>query len=195
MLTNRRSEREDLCLSSDCRDHRPNGGITLQPARASLTMSASTPSSSADSPPAATSAAAPSPGATEQRSTPSAKSSQGTAAEPQDGQVYAIVEASGQQFWLQPNRYFDLDRLDAEVESTLTLETVLLLKGAQGTTLGQPYVKGATVVLKVLAHRRGPKILVYKMRRKKKTRRKTGHRQELTRVLVQSIQVGGKSFS
>lgn len=193
MLTNRRSEREDLCLSSNCRGHRPNGGITLQPARASLTMSASTPSSSADSPPATTSAA--SPGATEQVATPSAKSSQGTAAEPQDGQVYAIVEAAGQQFWLQPNRYLDLDRLDAEVESTLTLETVLLLKGAQGTTLGQPYVKGASVVLKVLAHRRGPKILVYKMRRKKKTRRKTGHRQELTRVLVQSIQVGGKSFS
>ncbi|MEB3301562.1 MAG: 50S ribosomal protein L21 [Cyanobacteriota bacterium] len=156
-------------------------------------MSASTPLSSADSPPATTSAA--SPGATEQVATPSAKSSQGTAAEPQDGQVYAIVEAAGQQFWLQPNRYLDLDRLDAEVESTLTLETVLLLKGAQGTTLGQPYVKGASVVLKVLAHRRGPKILVYKMRRKKKTRRKTGHRQELTRVLVQSIQVGGKSFS
>ena len=166
-------------------------GHHLQPARASLTMSASTPSSSADSPPAATA----SPGATDQGSTPSAKSTQGTAAEPQDGQVYAIVEAAGQQFWLQPNRYLDLDRLDAEVESTLTLETVLLLKGAQGTTLGQPYVKGASVVLKVLAHRRGPKILVYKMRRKKKTRRKTGHRQELTRVLVQSIQVGGKSFS
>ncbi|MEY4353606.1 MAG: ribosomal protein [Cyanobacteriota bacterium] len=191
MLTNRRSEREDLCLSSDCRGHRPNWGITLQPARASLTMSASTPSSSADSPPAATA----SPGATDQRPTPSVKSTQGTAAEPQDGQVYAIVEAAGQQFWLQPNRYLDLDRLDAEVESTLTLETVLLLKGAQGTTLGQPYVKGASVVLKVLAHRRGPKILVYKMRRKKKTRRKTGHRQELTRVIVQSIQVGGKSFS
>jgi large subunit ribosomal protein L21 len=44
----------------------------------------------------------------------------------------------------------------------------------------------------VLAHRRGPKLLVYKMRPKKKTRRKNGHRQELTRVLVQSITVGGK---
>lgn len=116
----------------------------------------------------------------------------GGATEPQE--IYAIVEAAGQQFWLQPNRYLDLDRLDAEVESTVTLETVLLLKGAKGTTLGQPYVKGASVELKVLAHRRGPKILVYKMRRKKKTRRKTGHRQELTRVLVQAIQLGGKPF-
>jgi large subunit ribosomal protein L21 len=103
---------------------------------------------------------------------------------------YAIVEAAGQQFWLQPNRYVDLDRLEAEVDSTLTLNTVLLVKAGERITLGQPYIQGASVDLKVLAHRRGPKILVYKMRRKKKTRRKTGHRQDLTRVLVQAIHVG-----
>lgn len=109
-----------------------------------------------------------------------------------ESDTYAIVEASGQQFWLQPNRYLDLDRLAAEVDSTVTLDTVLLIKAGSGTTLGQPYVQGASVELKVLAHRRGPKVLVYKMRPKKKTRRKNGHRQELTRVLVQSITVGGK---
>jgi large subunit ribosomal protein L21 len=109
-----------------------------------------------------------------------------------DTGVYAIVEASGQQFWLQPNRYLDLDRLAAEVDSTVTLESVLLIKDGSGATLGQPYVSGAKVELKVLAHRRGPKLLVYKMRPKKKTRRKNGHRQELTRVRVESITVGGK---
>jgi len=106
--------------------------------------------------------------------------------------AYAIVAASGQQFWLQPNRYIDLDRLSAEVGDTVTLDSVLLLKDAQGTSLGQPFVKGASVELKVLAHRRGPKLIVYKMRPKKKTRRKNGHRQELTRVMVQSIQLNGK---
>jgi large subunit ribosomal protein L21 len=105
------------------------------------------------------------------------------------------VEASGQQFWLQPDRYIDIDRLHAEVDSTVTLETVLLVKDGSGTILGAPYVKGATVELQVLAHRRGPKILVYKMRPKKKTRRKNGHRQELTRVLVKSIQVAGKPIA
>jgi large subunit ribosomal protein L21 len=135
------------------------------------------------------------PSAPESPKSTSAKAAEGTAAAKSDGQVYAIVEASGQQFWLQPNRYLDLDRIEAEVDSTVTLDAVLLLSGAKGVTLGQPYVTGATVELKVLAHRRGPKILVYKMRRKKKTRRKTGHRQELTRVLVQSIQVGGKAFT
>lgn len=108
---------------------------------------------------------------------------------------YAIVEAAGQQFWLQPNRYYDLDRIPAEIDDTLTLENVLLVRDSSGAQLGQPYVKGATVELKVLAHRRGPKILVYKMRPKKKTRRKNGHRQELTRVLVQSIQVNGNALA
>ncbi len=122
---------------------------------------------------------------------PAASPAASPEAAPESG-TYAIVEASGQQFWLQPNRYLDLDRLAAEVDSTVTLDTVLLIKDGSGTTLGQPYVQGASVDLKVLAHRRGPKVLVYKMRPKKKTRRKNGHRQELTRVLVQSITVGGK---
>jgi large subunit ribosomal protein L21 len=126
--------------------------------------------------------------------TPTTAPSAAAAAASEAGNVYAIVEASGQQFWLQPNRYLDIDRLAAEVDSTVTLDTVLLVKDAKGTTVGQPYVKGASVELKVLAHRRGPKVLVYKMRPKKKTRRKNGHRQELTRVLVQSISVGGSTL-
>ena len=106
--------------------------------------------------------------------------------------AYAIVEASGQQFWLQPNRYYDLDRLAVDVDGTLTIDNVLLVNDGKATTLGQPYVKGATVQLKVMAHRRGQKIIVYKMRPKKKTRRKNGHRQELTRVMVRAIRVSGQ---
>ena len=106
---------------------------------------------------------------------------------------YAIVEASGKQFWLQTNRYYDLDRCNAEVNDILTLEKVLLLNDGKDLKLGKPYVKDARVEMKVLEHRRGPKIIVYKMRPKKKTRRKNGHRQELTRVLVQSISVGSKT--
>jgi large subunit ribosomal protein L21 len=108
---------------------------------------------------------------------------------------YAIVEASGQQFWVQPNRYYDLDRLHADVDAKITLEKVLLVKNGDDATVGKPYVKGASVELKVMAHRRGQKVIVYKMRPKKKTRRKNGHRQELTRVMVESISVGGKAIS
>ena len=108
-------------------------------------------------------------------------------------ETYAIVEASGKQFWLQSNRYYDLDRCPAEVDDVLTIEKVLLVNDGKDLKLGKPYVKDAKVEIKVLEHRRGPKIIVYKMRPKKKTRRKNGHRQELTRVLVQSISVGSKT--
>ena len=115
-------------------------------------------------------------------------------AAPSSSEAYAIVEASGTQMWLQANRYYDLDRIHADVDATITLDNVLLVKDAKGTTLGKPYVKDASVSLKVMAHRRGPKVIVYKMR-PKKTRSKNGHRQELTRVMVESISVGGKSIS
>ena len=127
---------------------------------------------------------------------PAAKPKAAAAKAKEQSDSYAIVEASGQQFWLQPNRYYDLDRLQAAVDDTVTLEKVLLIKdGKNDTTVGQPYVKGASVELKVMDHRRGPKIIVYKMRPKKKTRRKNGHRQELTRVMVQSISIDGKALS
>ena len=113
--------------------------------------------------------------------------------EPPQDKTYAIVEASGKQFWIQPNRYYDLDRCHAEVDDILTIDKVLLLNDGKDLKLGKPYVKDAKVEIKVLEHRRGPKIIVYKMRPKKKTRRKNGHRQELTRVFVQSISVGSKS--
>jgi large subunit ribosomal protein L21 len=114
---------------------------------------------------------------------------------PAPSEAYAIVETSGQQFWLQPRRYYDVDRISAEVGSTVSLDSVLLVNDGSSATLGQPFVSDANVVLKVMEHRRGPKLIVYKMRPKKKTRRKNGHRQELTRVMVESITVGSKSFS
>ena len=110
-------------------------------------------------------------------------------------EAYAIVEASGTQMWVQADRYYDVDRIHAEVDDKIKLENVLLVKDSNGTALGQPFIKDATVTLKVMAHRRGPKVIVYKMRPKKKTRRKNGHRQELTRVMVESITVGGKAIS
>ena len=106
---------------------------------------------------------------------------------------YAIVETSGQQFWLQTNRYYDLDRFQANLDDEITLDKVLLINDGKKVELGKPYIKDAKVKVKVLEHRRGKKIIVYKMRPKKKTRRKNGHRQEMTRVMVQSIGIDGKT--
>ena len=107
-----------------------------------------------------------------------------------DNELYAIVETSGQQFWFEVNRYYDIDRLNAKEKEKITLEKVLLLKDKNSITIGKPYVEDAKIELEVVSHKRDKKILVYKMRPKKKTRRKMGHRQELTRVMVKSITVG-----
>ena len=103
---------------------------------------------------------------------------------------YAIAETSGQQFWFEVNRYYDIDRLNAKEKDKITLEKVLLVKNKNSITIGKPYVEDAKIELEVISHKRDKKILVYKMRPKKKTRRKMGHRQELTRVMVKSISIG-----
>ena len=107
-----------------------------------------------------------------------------------NNELYAIAETSGQQFWFEVNRYYDIDRLNAKEKDKITLEKVLLLKDNDSITVGKPYVKNAKIELEVVSHKRDKKILVYKMRPKKKTRRKMGHRQELTRVMVKSISIG-----
>ena len=108
---------------------------------------------------------------------------------------YAIVETSGKQFWIQADRYYDFNRVQANVDDVVTIKNVLLVNDGKNTVLGKPYIKGASVELKVMEHRRGPKIIVYKMRPKKKTRSKNGHRQELTRVMVKSISLSTKTTS
>ena len=107
-----------------------------------------------------------------------------------NNELYAIAETSGQQFWFEVNRYYDIDRLNAKEKDKVTLEKVLLLKDKDSITVGKPYIKDAKIELEVVSHKRDKKILVYKMRPKKKTRRKMGHRQELTRVMVKSISTG-----
>ena len=109
---------------------------------------------------------------------------------PKSNELYAIAETSGQQFWFEVNRYYDIDRLNAKEKDKITLDKVLLLKDKDSITIGKPYVKDAKIDLEVVSHKRDKKILVYKMRPKKKTRRKMGHRQELTRVMVRSISIG-----
>ena len=112
---------------------------------------------------------------------------------PKTNELYAIAESSGQQFWFEVNRYYDIDRLNAKEKDKITLEKVLLLKDKNSITIGKPYIKDAKIELEVVSHKRDKKILVYKMRPKKKTRRKMGHRQELTRVMVKSISVAKSS--
>ena len=104
--------------------------------------------------------------------------------------LYAIAETSGQQFWFEVDKYYDIDRLNAKEKDKITLDKVLLIKDKSSISIGKPYIEGAKIELEVVSHKRDRKIIVYKMRPKKKTRRKMGHRQELTRVMVKSISIG-----
>ena len=112
---------------------------------------------------------------------------------PKSNELYAIAETSGQQFWFEVDRYYDIDRLNAKEKEKITLEKVLLLKNKNSIIIGKPYVKDAKIELEVVSHKRDKKIIVYKMRPKKKTRRKMGHRQELTRVMVKSITIASST--
>ncbi|MGB7416877.1 MAG: 50S ribosomal protein L21 [Thermosynechococcaceae cyanobacterium] len=107
--------------------------------------------------------------------------------------AYAIIEIGGTQLWVEPGRFYDVNRLHEEVDAKLSIDKVLLVHDGTDASVGQPLVAGATVEATVMQHLRDRKIIVYKMQPKKKTRKKRGHRQELTRFMVDSIQVNGKT--
>ena len=107
--------------------------------------------------------------------------------------LYAIAETSGQQFWFEVDRYYDIDKLNAKEKDKITIDKILLIKDKDNVSIGKPYIKNAKIELEVVSHKRDKKIIVYKMRPKKKTRKKMGHRQELTRVVVKSISLSNST--
>lgn len=109
--------------------------------------------------------------------------------------TYAIIETGGKQLKVEPGRFYDIELLPVDAESNFTMDKVLLINNDDEITVGQPFIEGATVEGTVMQHLRGKKVIVYKMQPKKKTRKKRGHRQELTRFMVNSINVGGSAIS
>jgi large subunit ribosomal protein L21 len=105
--------------------------------------------------------------------------------------AYAIIETGGKQLRVEPGRFYDIELLHVEPDSDYQIDKVLLINDDEQVTIGQPFVEGATVEGTIMRHLRGKKILVYKMKPKKKTRKKRGHRQEITRFMVNSISVQG----
>ncbi|NEQ54666.1 MAG: 50S ribosomal protein L21 [Leptolyngbya sp. SIO3F4] len=109
--------------------------------------------------------------------------------------AYAIIEASGTQLRVEPGRFYDINRLAVDEDASITIDKVLLVNDGDDTNIGQPLVDGASVTGTVVRHLRGKKVIVYKMKPKKKTRKKRGHRQELTRLMIDSIKIGGKTIT
>jgi large subunit ribosomal protein L21 len=101
---------------------------------------------------------------------------------------YAIAQACGKQVWLEEGKFYDFNKLPLSKDDTFTLSNILLVNLNSNIHLGQPYLdQEFAIKLTVLRHLSGPKIRVYKMRSKKKTRKTFGARPKLTRVLVNSI--------
>jgi large subunit ribosomal protein L21 len=109
--------------------------------------------------------------------------------------TYAIIETGGKQMRVEPGRFYDIELLPGEVESTVTIDKVLLLEDNGSIQVGQPLVAGVTIKGTILRHYRAKKVIVYKMQPKKKTRKKRGHRQEVTRLMINSISVDGKAIA
>ncbi len=105
--------------------------------------------------------------------------------------TYAIIETGGKQLKVEAGRFYDIELLPLEENEKVTIESVLLVQHEGEVTIGQPLVVGATVEGTVMRNLRGRKVIVYKMKPKKKTRKKRGHRQEITRLLINSINLNG----
>jgi len=108
---------------------------------------------------------------------------------------YAIIQTGGKQYRVEPGRFYDVELLSAAPTSSLTITDVLLVNGDGSVAIGQPLVEGAFIDVTVMQHLKAKKVIVYKMKPKKKTRKKNGHRQSLTRILVDAINFNGQTFT
>ena len=102
--------------------------------------------------------------------------------------MYAIIETGGKQFRVQEGDVLCVEKLTANVGDIVPVEKVLLLEKDGAVKVGTPLVSGAKAELKVLEHGKGEKIIIFKYKSKKNYRRKQGHRQPYTKVLVEAIQ-------
>nr|YP_009297047.1 ribosomal protein L21 [Ceramium japonicum]AOM66390.1 ribosomal protein L21 [Ceramium japonicum] len=100
---------------------------------------------------------------------------------------YAIIEASGRQLWVQPGHFYDLNHICGDPGDIVHLNRVLFYCKNQAIQIGQPCLNNIYVKTKILKHLRGRKVTVFKMKSKKNVRIKNGHRQNMTRLLVEKI--------
>jgi large subunit ribosomal protein L21 len=107
--------------------------------------------------------------------------------------LYAIFESGGKQFKAVEGAYIEVDHLPAEAGKKISFDKVLLLVNGKDTQVGMPFIKGASVDATIVSHFKAKKIIVFKYRAKERYRVKTGHRQQYTRLLVNSIAFTGKA--
>ena len=107
--------------------------------------------------------------------------------------MYAIVEIAGQQFKVNKDRKIFVHRLAGAVGDKLTFDKVYLIEHNNDIRVGAPVVDGASVDASIVSHVRGDKVLVFKKKRRKGYQKMTGHRQDLTQILIEGIKADGIS--
>ncbi len=109
--------------------------------------------------------------------------------------MYAIVETGGKQYQVEEGRYVDIELLEGETDSKVVFDKVVMVVNGKKSKVGQPYVSGASAEGKILMHGKAKKIIVFKQRPKKGYRKKQGHRQGFTRVMISKIRTSAAKKS
>ena len=101
--------------------------------------------------------------------------------------MYAIVETGGKQYQVEGGRYVDVELLEGEKDTKVVFDKVVMVVNGKKSKVGQPYVKNASAEGTIMLQGKAKKIIVFKQRPKKGYRKKQGHRQEFTRVMISKI--------
>lgn len=103
--------------------------------------------------------------------------------------MYAVLATGGKQYRVAPGDKVSVEKLEVEAGQAVTFDQVMLVNRDGEVAVGTPVLEGARVVADVIEHQRGPKVVAFKLKRRKGYRKKIGHRQALTVVQVKEIQL------
>jgi len=101
--------------------------------------------------------------------------------------MYAVIKTGGKQYRVAPGEKIKVETLEAEVGATIVLDQVLMVADGEAVKVGTPILAGAKVSATVVSHGRGPKVRIFKMRRRKHYQKTQGHRQNYTEIRVDAI--------
>ena len=101
--------------------------------------------------------------------------------------MYAVIKTGGKQYRVAAGEKIKVEQIPADVGAEITLDQVLMVGEGESVSIGTPLLAGAKVTAKVVAHGRGPKIKIFKMRRRKHYQKHQGHRQNYTEIEISGI--------
>lgn len=101
--------------------------------------------------------------------------------------MYAVIKTGGKQYRVIPGEKLKIEQIPADIGSEIVLDQILMVADGEAVTVGTPLVSGATVKATVVAHGRGEKVQIFKMRRRKHYQKHQGHRQNYTEIRIDGI--------